>query len=214
MRIAKLLLVLPLLAACQSQDLGAYHHELAHPYRQTETSQRLALGTLAADQAAEAARQFAAQRPNNGSTFIVSAPTEMAMAARAGILDTGVSPGDVRIVPEGNPAQILRTDRRVSVDNCQVAPAPRELSDYLFGGNDGFGYDAANGRLLGCAVRRNIGAMVDDPRTLNGPVEAGTRDGAVAADVYGKYTKGQSPVSKRSLPSWNTSEATKGGEKQ
>ncbi len=47
---------------------------------------------------------------------------------------------------------------------------------------------------FGCASQKNLAAMVEDPRDLNGPRSGTTpRDGQRRDTVYGKYRKGEDP---------------------
>ncbi|MEW5728788.1 MAG: CpaD family pilus assembly lipoprotein [Pseudomonadota bacterium] len=204
MRKAALLFAVLLSAGCQSADPAAYHHELAHPYRLTEASVRLSLAGMTAENAASQARDFAAERPNNGSTFIVSAPTEIANAVRVALLRSGIDAREIRLVPEGEPAEVVRTDRFATVVDCIGPPQRQSFWDNVFGTEDGFRHDNSNSKLLGCAVRRNIVEMTDDPRALGGPVHQEGREGTRGADVWGKYSTGQSPAAGVALPTWST----------
>lgn len=180
-----------LLAGCQNPDPAAYNHALAHPYQVAETSVRSPLAGLAPELAAERATQFASERPNNGSSFIVVAPVDAANAVRIALLKAGVNGSDIRLVPEGAPAEIIRTDRFAIVGDCRGAPGSKTRSEYLFRIEDGFGRDNSNSRMLGCSVRRNVVEMIDDPRTLTGVSPNQGRDGARAGEVYNKWVKGQ-----------------------
>jgi pilus assembly protein CpaD len=46
---------------------------------------------------------------------------------------------------------------------------------------------------FGCASQKNLAAMVEDPRDLNGPRQQTPRDGQRRDTVYGKYRKGEDP---------------------
>lgn len=205
MRKAALVIAVLLAAGCQNSDPAAYHHELAHPYRLTEASVRLPLAGATAEDAASRARDFAAERPNNGSTFIVSAPTPVANAVRVALLRSGIDSRDIRLVPEGEPAEVVRTDRFAAVVDCIAPPRRQSFWDNVFGTEDGFRHDNGNSALLGCSVRRNIIEMTDDPRALAGPVHPEGREGTRGADVWGKYSTGQSPAAGVTLPTWSTS---------
>lgn len=180
-----------LLAACQNPDPAAYDHALAHPYQVAETSVRAPLAGLAPELAAERAFHFAAERPNNGSSFIVVAPADAANAVRIALVKSGVKVSDIRLVPEGVPAEIIRTDRFGVAGACRGEGGSKTQSQYLFRIEDGYGRDNSNSHLFGCSVRRNIVEMVDDPRTLTGASPNQGRDGARAGQIYGKWIKGE-----------------------
>lgn len=200
---AAVILAVAVLVGCQSADPAAYHHDAAHPYRITEASVRLPLIGDTPEAAAEKARSFAAERPNNGSSFIVSAETGIANAVRVALLRAGIDPRDIRVVPDGRPWEVVRTDRFVVAEGCVRVPRKMALTDYLFGTEDGFRHDGSNGELLGCSVRRNIGEMVDDPRALAGPVHDAERRGVRGQAVLDKYGKDQKPGAGYDLPLWN-----------
>lgn len=180
-----------LVGACQNPDPGAYHHSVAHPYQLTESSVRAPLAGLEPERAAERATQFAAERPNNGSSFIVVGPTDTANAARIALLRSGVAATDIRLVPEGTPAEIIRTDRFGHVAACQGEAGSKSRLGYLFHIEDGFGRNNSDSKMFGCSVRRNVVEMMDDPRTLTGIAPNQGRDGARASQVYGTWVKGE-----------------------
>lgn len=210
MRKAAVLSVAMVLAACQNPDIDAYHHDAAHPYRVTEASTRMPLAPIPADRLSDAVRAFAAERPNEGSSFIVSAPTDVAIEARSALLRAGIDARDIRVVPEGH-GEIIRTDRFARVENCNPPVGQKERNSYLFGIEDGWRRDNANSRMFGCSVRRNIVEMVDDPRSLMGPVKAVGRDGGRAATVYETWAKGQNPAAKINLETGPTTTSTLAG---
>lgn len=200
------LTVLTLLAGCQNPDPGVYKTELRHPYRVSETAVRLPLAGVSADEAAARVRAFAAERPNNGSSFIVSAPTEIVQTARGALLGAGIAATDIRLVPEGAPAEIVRIDRIASVSNCSPPVGqPVGLLEWLFLPSEGFRHDNAQGELFGCATRRSISEMVDDPRSLNHSSDGGSqRSGAAGARAYDQWTQGKTPAASIPLPTWGT----------
>lgn len=179
-----------LVGACQNPDPAAYHHSLAHPYQVSDSTVRAPLAGLEPERAAERAGQFAAERPNNGSSFIVVGPTDTANAVRIALLRAGVLPADIRLVPEGAPAEIIRTDRFAHVAGCQGEAGSKSRLGYLFNIEDGYSRDNSDSKLFGCSVRRNVVEMVDDPRTLTGIAPNQGRDGARAGQVYGNWVKG------------------------
>ena len=209
MRTLLLVPVLMALAACQNPDLTAYHHAAAHPVELRESQLSMALGTEVG-LAATRARQFAAQRPNNGSSFVISAEPALAEAVRAAVLAAGVDQRDVSMVPPAGAPDLTRIDRFASVPGCTLPPTRLPAETLLTRLDDGFGHDNSNASLLGCSVRHNMVQMTDDPRTLVGPVMTDGRDGARAGEVYTKWTKGPPTYSNARLPSWSTSSATTG----
>lgn len=200
-----------LLAGCQNPDPRAYHHAAAHPFQVKETSTSLPLQDLAADAAVERATLFAADRPNNGSSFIVAAPQQIGEAVVTALMRTGVPRHDIRLIPDGAPAKIVRTDRLGSVAGC--TPAPRDLTqeEYIWEIDSGYGRDNSNGVMFGCAVRGNIARMVDDPRSLTGPRPMGGRDGSRAAVVYDRWVKGEHTGSNAQLSNDGTTTSVLAG---
>lgn len=202
-----------LLAACQNADPRSYHHAAAHPYEVTESSVDMSLDGLATNVAVERAVTFAADRPNNGSSFIVAASYDVAEAVLFALLHAGVNRRDIRLVPEGVPAKIVRTDRFGSVSAC--APVPRSLAprQYVRDIDDGYGRDNGSGSLFGCAVRGNIVQMLDDPRTLAVPRPASGREGSRAAAVHDRWIRGEHTGSKALLSNdgTTTSDLSGGG---
>lgn len=211
MRRIALLSVMLALAACQNSDPGAYHPDLAHPYRVSERSVKMSLAGMDIDTATAKALAFAGERPNNGSSFIVAAPMETAAAVKIALTRVGVDPRDIRVIPEGSPAEVIRVDRLAGVDGCRLAPERKDLRSYLWNADEGFTHDNANADTFGCAVRRNKAEMIDDPRTLEGPQHNQGRDGGRAGKVYEAYGKGESPASKAVLPNTGTSSSTLSG---
>jgi len=202
--------VLMALAACQAPDPAAYNHHVAHPVELRETPLRMALGSEV-DLAASRARQFAAQRPNNGSSFVIAAEPAMAEAVRRAIVGAGVDPRDVTVAPVAGSPELTRIDRFASVANCAVPPIRQPVAGAVLNIDDGFSHSNANSSLLGCAVRNNVVQMTDDPRAVAGPVHDDDRDGARAAAVYQGYAKGEATYTKAKLPSWS-SKSSGGGQ--
>jgi type IV pilus biogenesis protein CpaD/CtpE len=202
MRTLLALPVLMALAACQAPDPAAYNHRAAHPMELRETPLRMALGSEA-DLAASRARQFAAQRPNNGSSFVIAAEPAMAEAVRRAVIGAGVDPRDVAVAPLAGSPELTRIDRFASVANCAVPPVRQPLARAIRNIEDGFSHSNVNSSLLGCSVRNNVVQMTDDPRVVAGPVHDDDRDGARAAEVYQGWVKGKPTYTDAKLPSWN-----------
>jgi type IV pilus biogenesis protein CpaD/CtpE len=129
---------------------------------------------------------------------VITADASTAHRIQAAIIATGVRPADVGIVASAQPVGVERRDLVASVDGCYGGP--RSVVG-LWTLDDGFNHDNANSALLGCAVRRNIAAMTDDPRTLMAAEPASPRDGARGAAVYGNWSRGEATASKAQLPS-------------
>ena len=200
-----------LLAACQNPDPRAYHHAAAHPFQVREASASLPLQDLGADAAAGRAAAFAAERPNNGSSFIVAAPQAVGEAVVAALMGTGVLRHDIRLVPDRTPARVVRTDRFGSVGGCK--PTPRDLlpAEYVTNIDSGYGHDNSNSVMFGCAVRNNIARMAADPRSLLGPRPAGGRDGSRAAVVYDRWVQGEQTSSEAQLSNDGTTTSVLAG---
>lgn len=175
------------LAACNSTTPPDYHEEAAHPFVLSESKADISLAGLGAGARDQRAAFFAANRPNDGSSFTVAGDTATVEAVRRVLLANGVAVQDIAVVAAATPG-ITRIDRIAHVAGCEVAPEVRSLFGTL---DDGIQHSNANSALLGCAIRRNIAAMTADPRALFASGTYSGRDGARAADVYGKYTKGQ-----------------------
>lgn len=200
-----------LLAACQNPDPRAYHHAAAHPFQVREASASLPLQDLGADAAAGRAAAFAAERPNNGSSFIVAAPDGVGEAVVTALMGTGVLRHDIRLVPDGAPAKVVRTDRFGSVGGCNPTPRTLTQTEYVENIDSGYGRDNSNGVMFGCAVRNNIAQMADDPRSLLGMRPAGGRDGSRAAVVYDRWVQGEHTGSESQLSNDGTTTSVLAG---
>jgi type IV pilus biogenesis protein CpaD/CtpE len=159
---------------------------------------------------AEQARRFADARPNNGSSFTVRAGTNAADVIARAIASTGVAPADIRILSSAETV-VERIDRVVSPEGCEGAPETAFRPGLV---DDGYSHDNANGALFGCAVRRNIAAMVDDPRTLVASNRFSGRDGTRSADIYSKWTKGQRTETESAASAMKTSDLPGGDSKK
>ena len=189
------LLALLGVSACAAPPPPAYYPLAAHPFEIKEFGATVHLDAAAPAQMAEQARRFADARPNNGSSFTVRASTSAADAIARAILSTGVAPQDIRVVASAENV-VERIDRVVSPDGCEGAPEAAFRPGLT---DDGYGHDNANAELFGCAVRRNIAAMADDPRNLMEADPVSPRDGARGANVYDNWAKGQPTVSRQQL---------------
>jgi len=178
-----------------------------HPFAIKEYGANVHLDAAAPAQMAEQARRFADARPNNGSSFTVRTRTELADAIARAILSTGVAPKDIRVIASAD-SVVERIDRVVTPEGCEGAPEPTFRPGLT---DDGYGHDNANSQLFGCAIRRNIAAMVDDPRTLFASDAFSGRDGARSADVYTKWIKGQRTETESAASAMKTSDLP-GGE--
>jgi type IV pilus biogenesis protein CpaD/CtpE len=154
-----------------------------------------------------ASARFGALRPNDGSTFVVAASSEVAASAVQGLRQAGVLSQDIQIVPGSG--EIRRTDRSASVPNCE--------RDQQWGMNnmlakdDGFGWQNYNSVYFGCAVRSNIVKQVADPRDLVGHQPFSGRDGVRANDLLTKFGTGSDPQRSISLPDASMSGGSSGG---
>jgi type IV pilus biogenesis protein CpaD/CtpE len=178
-----------------------YHDVVQHPYELRETATSLDLGGITTQATIARVTQFAAARPNNGSTFVVMADTVTATRLQKAIVAAGVNARDIRLVPADKPVRIERKDVFAAVAGCTGGPRSVLGVGQL---DDGYTHDNANSALLGCAVRRNIAAMIDDPRTLMAAEPESPRDGSRAAAVYGNYSKGEETAAHITLPSPRT----------
>lgn len=189
---AALLAAALLLSACQADGPHRYHVMAEHPFQIRETQQAFDLAGKGAAEVERTATLAGSTRPNNGSSFAVHADAMTGSVVRRKLLESGVAPSDILLTAPGGPARIVRIDRMAFAANCTAAPQPAfDLTSI----DDGFGHENSNSALFGCAVRRNIAAMTEDPRTLFNAEAATGRDGARGAEVYGKYVKGQSTES-------------------
>ena len=206
MRAIKLIVMAMAVAGCQSDaDFEQYHHPAKHPYEIAESEVSTTLIGLSENEMSKRIREFASNRPNNGSSFIVRATQFEAEAIVVKLFEIGVDPRDIMVVDDNKTASISRIDRTATVAGCYGPPEPLLGVGRV---DDGFGYDNANSALLGCATRRNIAAMTDDPRTLfvSDPVTG--RSGARAAAIYAKWVKGEAPNSSATLPDAKTTESS------
>jgi type IV pilus biogenesis protein CpaD/CtpE len=181
-----------LLSACQADGPTRYHVIAEHPFQIREDLYTFELTGKSAAEVERTAVYAGSSRPNNGSSFTVAADAMTGEIVRRRLLETGVAPNDVLLAAPMSGALITRIDRTAHVANCTATPEsffdPTKL-------DDGLGRENSNSALFGCAVRRNVAAMTDDPRTLFNAGQATGRDGARGAEVYGKWVKGQSTES-------------------
>jgi pilus assembly protein CpaD len=191
-----------LLASCTTPP-QQYHTGAQHPFTLTETVAEVSLQGLRATDVDTLTADFAAARPNNGSSFTITADPSTAQRIGRILRQAGVAASDVRLVAAAQPMSLLRTDRVAGVADCAGAPQPKPLWG-VASLDDGFGHDNANSALLGCAVRRNIAAMSDDPRALFGAEAWTGRDGGRAGEVMTKWGKGEATDSRQRLPAPRT----------
>jgi type IV pilus biogenesis protein CpaD/CtpE len=180
------------LSGCQADGPKRYHVMAEHPFEIRETAQEFDLTGKSAAELERLVKHAGATRPNNGSSFAVSADAMTGDAVRRLLLEVGVPPADILLIAPTSGARILRIDRIAHVANCVATPEPYFNPAKI---DDGLGHANSNSALFGCAVRRNIAAMTEDPRTLFNAGASTGRDGARAADVYGKWAKGQATES-------------------
>lgn len=177
-----------LLAGCQPPPRPADYHVLAqHAFAIRESVHDLQLAGASDREMDARVQAFATGRPNNGSSFTVSADPVTGALIRTALIATGVAPADILLTPSSSAPALRRLDRIAIATGCYGAPTPHAGLAL----DDGFSHDNTNSALHGCSVRRNVAAMADDPRTLFNESPAAGRDGARAADVYGKWTRGR-----------------------
>ncbi|MGE4064146.1 MAG: CpaD family pilus assembly lipoprotein [Rhodospirillaceae bacterium] len=193
------------MSACATDGPQRYHVMAEHPFELRETAVAFDLTGKTGAELERLAAHAGASRPNNGSSFAVSADAMTGDAVRRVLLGTGVPPADILLIAPTGGARILRIDRKAFAANCTATPAPYFNPGKL---DDGFGHENSNSALFGCAVRRNIAAMTEDPRTLFNADPASGRDGARGADVYARWSKGQSTESAGGPTSQPTSTST------
>lgn len=194
------------LGGCAAPPPPAYHPLAEHPFAIKELAANAHLDATTPTLVVEQARRFADARPNNGSSFTVRAPSGAAETIARAILSTGVAPKDIRVVTSADNA-IERIDRVVTPEGCEGAPEAAFRPGLA---DDGYTHDNANSALFGCAVRRNIAAMVDDPRTLVASDRFSGHDGARSADVYAKWIKGQRTETESAVSATKTSDVPGG----
>lgn len=201
------------LAACNG-PIESYHHAAAHPFAVQRAVVRLPLTNAASSAVAEYVGNFGLARPNNGSVFVITATRATADTAAQALLRTGVSARDIYIVDDARDVEVARRDLSASAENCYADPTRGMRGFY----DDGLGHENTNAVLFGCAVRRNIAVMADDPRTLVTAAPSAGREGARAAVIYNAWVKGDATQSKATLPTTATTEsnlsATGGGAPQ
>lgn len=190
-----------LLAAGCTTPPARYHDVVAHPFELRRSGTEVALANRERADIDAVARDLAAARPNNGSTFTLTADNPTATRLLAVLRREGVRREDILLVAAAQPVSLARTDRTAIATGCYGPPE----SVLGFGRlDDGYQHDNANSRLLGCAIQRNIAAMSDDPRALVAADAMTGRDGARAADTYDKWIKGQPTPANQPLPSAKT----------
>ena len=203
-----LMITAVILAGCAGAPPQAFHDIAQHPIELRESSVHVALAGLSAPEAQAVGLQVADSRPNDGSRFTVVADAVTARAVRDGLNTAGIAAQDIRVVDAARGMEIVRIDVVATASGCD----PASVSISGFGRiDDGFGHDNANSDLFGCAVQRNIAAMAADPRRLVVPAPFSGRDGVRAADVYGKWSRGQPTASSSVLPSEKAASNAGGG---
>jgi type IV pilus biogenesis protein CpaD/CtpE len=181
-----------LLSACTADGPKRYHVMAEHPFQIREDLREFDLTGKGTSEVERLALHAGATRPNNGSSFTVAADLMTGEVVRRRLLEAGVAPSDILLIAPSERARILRVDRTASVANCVATPEPFFNPVKI---DDGLGLENSNSALFGCAVRRNIAAMTDDPRTLFNVSGFTGRDGARGAEVYSRYVKGQATES-------------------
>jgi type IV pilus biogenesis protein CpaD/CtpE len=183
MKVAAITIAALMLTACQSEVSTRYVVQVDHPFEIRESFHEIQLGGLSVDELQARAWSFGVGRPNNGSTFAVTADSVAAELIHGSLMAAGVAGEDIIIVSSPQTTTIRRIDRIAIAKGCYGAPEPE--SPFVL--DDGFGHSNADSMLLGCAVRRNIAAMTDDPRMLFNKGTDPGRDGAKADNVYKKW---------------------------
>lgn len=181
-----------LLAACQGDGPKRYHVIAEHPFQIREDLREFDLTGQSTSEVERIAFYAGASRPNKGSSFTIFADAMTGEAVRRRLLEAGVAPGDILLVAPTAGARIARIDRLAFVANCMATPEPYFNLGKI---DDGLGRENSNSALFGCAVRRNVAAMTEDPRNLFNADASTGREGARGAEVYGKYVKGQATES-------------------
>lgn len=206
-KIGCVLLIAGGIAGCTSAAPKAYNDIAQHPFELTETRSTLLLDDVSPRELAGVATSFAEARPNNGSSFVIAAPPETAAVVAASLIRAGVAPRDILTTSTGREPNVIRIDRIATVQDCYATPTS---TWQLSSPGDGYTHDNANSALLGCAIRRNIAQMADDPRDLVRASPSAGRDGARAAEVYNNWIRGQATQSKQTLPVDSTTQSLGG----
>ena len=190
-----------LLAAGCTTPPAQYHDVAAHQYELRQSGTEVALTNRGGAEVDAVARDLAFARPNNGSTFTLTADNVTALRVMRVMREAGVRREDIQLVAAPQPISLARTDRTAIAAGCYGAPESMLGFGRL---DDGYGHNNANSELLGCAVRRNIAAMTDDPRALVVAEPMTGRSGARGAAVYDKYVTGEPTPANQPLPTPRT----------
>ncbi|MBF0307585.1 MAG: CpaD family pilus assembly protein [Alphaproteobacteria bacterium] len=181
-----------------ARDVARHDYRLNNPLRVERRPMVLAFQPAAlADGFQKAERQALTEfaetyvRAGEGSVQVqVGAATDDDAAAReaawglaATLVEAGLREDEIELaLIVGEPARPM--EARLSFQrNVAVPPECYEWSGSTFMTNE----PSAN---FGCAVQRNIGAMVANPRDLTRARRPSGRDGARAADMLNKYRTG------------------------
>ncbi|WP_156521055.1 CpaD family pilus assembly protein [Magnetospirillum moscoviense] len=199
------------LAACaQPVDLADFDTRLAHPVSVHRTEARLVVQTPLPVDDARRLSAFAADYLRRGA-----GPLELAVVAAGEddpqardsaeklaqeLMARGVRAAEIkaRLVWDSKPGD---TGMAVLSYPHHVAKAP-ECGSWTnpLNWNNG----NRNTDNFGCAVQRNIALMAADPRDLESARPVSGRDGERAADILGKYQKGQTIAAPKEVGSYTT----------
>ena len=173
-------------------DPAANHPISVEPsYRSLKVDFAPAQGGLTPAAAAQLDGFVAGYRDHGTGSIAISAPAnETAQGAIAFFAEhinrMGISRDKILVATHDAPAGDLRVE--VNYVSYQ-ARAARECGDW----SDNLAFTAHNDtpRNFGCAVQKNIAAMVADPRDLLGPRQMGESDGSRRVTVLGRYEQGE-----------------------
>jgi pilus assembly protein CpaD len=172
---------------------GAVNHPIrVEPsYRSLKVDFSPAQGGLTPAAAAQLDGFVADYRDRGTGSIAISAPAneiaQGAIAFFAGhINQMGISRDKILVSTHDAPSGDIRVE--VNYVSYQ-ARTEKECGDW----SDNLAFTAYNDspRNFGCAVQKNIAAMVADPRDLMGPRPMGESDGARRVTVMGKYEAGE-----------------------
>ena len=173
-------------------DAAANHPIRVEPsYRSLKVDFYPGQGGLAPATQAQLDRFVAEYRDRGTGSIAVSAPANPAAQGVIGffaehINRMGISRDKILVSTHDAP----NGDMRVEVNYVAYqAHTPKECGDW----SDNLAFTAYNDtpRNFGCAVQKNIAAMVADPRDLLGPRPMGDSDAARRVTVLGKYEAGE-----------------------
>jgi pilus assembly protein CpaD len=209
-RILVSLAALTVAACAQPVDLADFDTRLAHPTSVHRTEARLVIQTPHSIDDARRLSAFAEDYLRRGA-----GPLEMTVVAAGeddpqardnaeklalDLMARGVRAGEIkaRLVWDSKPGE---TGLAVLSYPHHVAKAP-ECGTWKTPINWNNGN--RNTDNFGCAVQRNIALMAADPRDLETARPTTGRDGERAADILGKYQKGQTIASPKEVGSYAT----------